>query len=142
MKGVFTGTRGILWGPDSKVQRCLARTRRGTPCQRPAEVNPLTGRRTRCRFHGGLAGCRTAEGKAKISAANMKHGRFTEAAKEQRRGELNANRAAVAARRAELAHIQAEGVRLKRELARGRPPAEVVPNRHRPLVVSPVKLDD
>jgi len=70
VKGVFTGTRGDLWSPDSKVQRCGARTRSGGCCKRPAEVNPLTGKRTRCRFHGGLAGCRTAEGKARISAAN------------------------------------------------------------------------
>ena len=117
MKGVFTGTRGILWGPGSKVQRCLARTRRGTPCQRPAEVNPLTGKRSRCRFHGGLAGCRTAEGKARISAANTKHGRFTKAAKEKRRAELEAKREALAVRRAELAYLQAESMKLKRELA-------------------------
>jgi hypothetical protein len=116
MKGVFTGKRGILWGPGSKVQRCLARTRRGTPCQRPAEVNPLTGKRSRCRFHGGLAGCRTAEGKARISAANTKHGRFTKAAKEKRQAELDAKRDALAVRRAELAYLQAEGRQLRREL--------------------------
>src|SRR5689334_7793141 len=117
MKGVFTGKRGILWGPNSKVQRCGARTRAGGFCKRPAEVNPLTGKRTRCRFHGGLAGCRTAEGKARISAANTKHGRFTNAAKEKRRVELEAKRAAAAIRKAELEHLQAENVRLKRELA-------------------------
>src|SRR5689334_8373480 len=116
MKGVFTGTRGILWGPLSKVQRCLARTRRGTMCQRPAEVNPLTGKRSRCRFHGGLAGCRTAEGKARISAANTKHGRFTKAAKERRRAELQVKRAAAAIRKAELEHLKAESMRLRREL--------------------------
>jgi hypothetical protein len=141
MKGVFTGTRGILWGPESKVQRCLARTRRGTPCQRPAEVNPLTGKRSRCRFHGGLAGCRTAEGKARISAANTKHGRFTKAAKEKRKAELGTKRAAVAARHAELASLHTESMQLKRELVRERRPAELVRNRYRPHVVSPAKLD-
>jgi hypothetical protein len=120
MKGVFTGIRGDLWGPNSKVQRCLARTRRGTPCQRPAEVNPLTGRRSRCRFHGGLAGCRTPEGRTRISAANTKHGRFTKAAKEKRRAELQAKREAAAMRKAELEHLQAESMRLKKELARER----------------------
>jgi hypothetical protein len=120
MKGVFTGMRGDLWSPASKVQRCGARTRSGGCCKRPAEVNPLTGKRTRCRFHGGLAGCRTAEGKARISAANTKHGRFTKAAKEKRRAELEAKRAAAAIRKAELAHLQAETMRLKRELARER----------------------
>ncbi|MGA8595757.1 MAG: HGGxSTG domain-containing protein [Bryobacteraceae bacterium] len=118
MKGVFTGTRGILWGPGSKVQRCLARTRHGTPCQRPAEINPLTGKRSRCRFHGGLAGCRTAEGKARISAANTKHGRFTKAAKEKLKAELEAKRADAAIRRAELAYLQAENARLKKQLSR------------------------
>jgi hypothetical protein len=83
-------------------------------------VNPLTGRRSRCRFHGGLAGCRTAEGKARISAANTKHGRFTKAAKEKRRVELQAKREAAAIRKAELEHLQAESMRLKRELARER----------------------
>jgi acyl-CoA reductase-like NAD-dependent aldehyde dehydrogenase len=117
MKGVFTGTRGILWGPESKVQRCLARTRRGTPCQRPAETNPLTGKRSRCRFHGGLAGCRTAEGKARISAANTKHGRFTNAAKEKRKEALEAKREAAEIRRDELAYLQTENMKLKRELA-------------------------
>ncbi|MGA8596537.1 MAG: HGGxSTG domain-containing protein [Bryobacteraceae bacterium] len=117
MKGVFTGTRGILWGPGSKVQRCLARTRRGTPCQRPAEINPLTGKRARCRFHGGLAGCRTAGGKARISAANTKHGRFTKAAREKRKLELEAKRSDAAIRRAELAYLETENAQLKRQLS-------------------------
>jgi hypothetical protein len=104
-------------------------------------VNPLTGKRSRCRFHGGLAGCRTAEGKARISAANTKHGRFTKAAKKKRRAELEAKREAAAIRKAELAHLQAESMRLKRELARERRPAELAPNRYRPVVVSPAKLD-
>jgi hypothetical protein len=116
MKGTFSGRRGDLWSAESKVQRCLARTRRGTPCQRPAEVNPLTGRRTRCRFHGGLAGCRTAEGKARISAANTKHGRFTKAAKEIRRAELEAKRETAAIRKAELAGLHAANMELEREL--------------------------
>jgi hypothetical protein len=117
VKGVFTGIRGDLWSPESKVQRCGARTRTGGCCKRPAEINPLTGRRSRCRFHGGLAGCRTAEGKARISAANTKHGRFTKAAKEKRKSELEAKREASAIRRAELAYLSAESMRLKRELA-------------------------
>jgi hypothetical protein len=116
VKGVFTGTRGDLWSPASKVQRCGALTRAGGCCKRPAEVNPLSGRRIHCRFHGGLGGCRTAEGKARISAANTKHGKYSKAAKEQRRAELQAKREAAAIRKAELEHLQAEGRRLKREL--------------------------
>jgi hypothetical protein len=65
-----------------------------------------------------LAGCRTAEGKARISAANSKHGRFTRAVKEKRRAELEAKRAAAAVRKTELGQLQAESMQLKRELAR------------------------
>src|SRR5947209_8658940 len=62
MKGVFTGLRAPLWGPESKVQRCGAITRRRTPCLKPAEVHPTTGRRLRCRLHGGRRGPRAALG--------------------------------------------------------------------------------
>ena len=68
--------------PKNPGQSCGARTRRGTACQKP----PLAGK-TRCRLHGGLStGPRTAEGKARIAAAQWKHGRrskgFTEARKQ------------------------------------------------------------
>lgn len=44
--------------------RCGARTRMGRPCRAPACANG------RCRMHGGLStGCRTAEGRAKVTAA-------------------------------------------------------------------------
>ena len=50
---------------------CLAKTRKGTACQKP----PIKGKR-RCRLHGGLStGPKTAEGKARIAAAHWKHGR-------------------------------------------------------------------
>ncbi len=70
------------FGPEPPLQRCGARTRRGTACQK----HPLAGK-TRCRLHGGLStGPRTAEGKARIVAAHWKHGRrsraFTEARKQ------------------------------------------------------------
>jgi len=61
MKGVFTGTRGQLWGEGSRIKTCNARTRKGTLCQKPAEVHPSTGRRLRCRLHGGRGGSRTEE---------------------------------------------------------------------------------
>ncbi len=55
----------------SMTDLCLAKTRRGTACQKP----PIKGK-TRCRLHGGLStGPRTSEGKAKIAAAHYKHGR-------------------------------------------------------------------
>ena len=70
-------TIGIEWrfGPDWPGQRCGAKTRRGTACQRPA--NKQNGR---CRLHGGAStGPRTKEGLAKIAAANLRHGEFTQA---------------------------------------------------------------
>ena len=74
----------IPWrfGPDWPGQRCAAKTRKGTACQKPT----LRGK-TRCRLHGGLStGPKTPEGKARIAAAHWKHGRrsraFTEARKQ------------------------------------------------------------
>ena len=58
-------------GPNWPGQRCLAKTRKGTPCQNPAVKD-----KNRCRMHGGKStGPRTAEGKARVAAANTKHGR-------------------------------------------------------------------
>ena len=52
--------------------RCGAKTRSGKPCAK----YPINGKR-RCRLHGGLStGPRTAEGKARIAAAQLKHGRY------------------------------------------------------------------
>jgi hypothetical protein len=56
-------------------KRCLAKTRQGTPCQ-----NPVVTGRNRCRMHGGKStGPRTAEGKARVAAAQTKHGRRSKA---------------------------------------------------------------
>ena len=66
---------GIPWqfGPNWPGQRCEARTRKGTACQRPARL-PVG----RCRLHGGSStGPRTAEGLARLIASKIKHGRFT-----------------------------------------------------------------
>ena len=63
------------FGADWPGQRCGAKTRRGTPCQRPANK-----RNGRCRLHGGAStGPRTEEGLAKIAAANTTTGRHTKA---------------------------------------------------------------
>ena len=67
--------KGIPWqfGPDWPGQRCEARTRRGTPFQRPAKL-PVG----RCRLHGGAStGPRTKDGLARLTEARTKHGRFT-----------------------------------------------------------------
>src|SRR4051794_26276690 len=115
-KGVFTGVRAPLWGPGSKVQRCGAITRRGTLCQKPAEVHPSTGRRLRCRLHGGRGGPRTEEGKARIAAANFKHGRYSKAGLESREAELEAKNIAGAIYKADMAEIRAERIMLDNQL--------------------------
>jgi len=64
-------TKSTHLGPNWLGQRCLAKTRKGTPCQNPAVKD-----KNRCRMHGGKStGPRTAEGKARVVAANTKHGR-------------------------------------------------------------------
>ena len=51
---------------------CGARTRSNSPCAK----YPIKGKR-RCRLHGGLStGPKTAEGRARIAAAQFKHGRY------------------------------------------------------------------
>ena len=68
-------TIGIEWrfGPDWPGQRCGAKTRQGSPCKRPANK-----RNGRCRLHGGQStGPKTAEGRAKIAAANTTTGQHT-----------------------------------------------------------------
>lgn len=66
---------GIPWqfGPNWPSQRCEARTRKGTPCQRPARL-PVG----RCRLHGGRStGPTTEAGLARLIASKIKHGKFT-----------------------------------------------------------------
>ena len=68
-------TIGIEWrfGADWPGHRCDAKTRKGTACQRPANK-----KNRRCRVHGGAStGPRTKEGRARISDANLRHGRYT-----------------------------------------------------------------
>ena len=67
--------RGTRFGANWPGQRCLAKTRRGAPCQ-----NPVVTDRNRCRMHGGKStGTRTAEGKARVAAAHTTHGRRSRA---------------------------------------------------------------
>ena len=66
---------GIDWqfGPNWPGQRCEARTRRGTLCQRPG-----TKRNGKCRLHGGNStGPRTEAGRARLVSSKIKHGKFT-----------------------------------------------------------------
>ena len=62
-------------------ERCGAKTRRGTECQRPAYKH-----NRRCGLHGGLStGATTPEGLQRISEANLRHGRFTKKKLERQR---------------------------------------------------------
>jgi len=76
-------TTGLEWrfGSNWPGERCGAKTRKGTPCQRPA--NKKNGW---CRLHGGASsGPRTEVGRARISAANLRHGKYTKDKLEKRR---------------------------------------------------------
>ena len=67
--------KGIPWqfGPDWPGQRCGAKTRKGTPCQRPARL-PVG----RCKLHGGAStGPRTKGGLARLTDARTTHGLYT-----------------------------------------------------------------
>ena len=76
-------TIGIEWrfGPDWPGQRCGAKTRRGTACQRPA--NKKNGRW--CLHGGASTGARSEAGLARISAANLRHREFTKDKLQKRR---------------------------------------------------------
>src|SRR5215212_8919426 len=59
-----------------QASRCLAKTRRGTPCQSPATKHG------RCRMHGGAPRTGAPSGKAN---GNWKHGRYSKESTELRR---------------------------------------------------------
>jgi hypothetical protein len=87
-KGHKTGS-ATRFGKEWPGVRCAAKTRRGSPCQRPARL-PVG----RCRVHGGAStGPRTEEGRARIAAAQITHGRLTRAAKEAAKGRAEIGRA-------------------------------------------------
>ena len=80
--------KDIPWrfGPNWPGKRCEAKTRKGTPCQRPAKL-PVG----RCRLHGGAStGPRTEAGLARLAASKTKHGRYTkiEKAKAKARAQI------------------------------------------------------
>ena len=61
------------FGKDWPGQRCLAKTRKATLCQRPAYKHS-----GKCGLHGGSStGAQTEAGLKRISDANLKHGRST-----------------------------------------------------------------
>ena len=76
-------TTGLEWrfGSNWREERCGAKTRKETPCQRPA--NKKNGR---CRLHGeASSGPRTEVERAKILAATLRHGKYTKDKLEKRR---------------------------------------------------------
>ena len=92
------------FGPNWSGQRCGARTKAGTPCQRPAVK-----KKGRCTRHGGKStGPRTEEGRARIAAAQTTHGRLTK----EKRAEAKRNAEVGRQVRAELAEIEAWAVDL------------------------------
>jgi hypothetical protein len=67
-------------GDFRKAPRCGAKNRRGLACQQPGMTNG------RCRLHGGKStGARTPEGRQRIAQANLKHGYYAQAARQERR---------------------------------------------------------
>ena len=75
-----------LFGPDWQGQKCLAKTRRGTRCQRPARL-PVG----KCLLHGAASsGPKTTEGLARLAASKTIHGRTSklERAKARHRAEV------------------------------------------------------
>ncbi len=63
------------FGPQWPGRRCGAKTRSGSPCQKPA----LFGK-TRCQLHGGRAGAPRGE-----RNGNYRHGRYTKQEQERKR---------------------------------------------------------
>ena len=58
--------------PNQSKSLCGAKTRSGHPCRKPTLK-----RKRRCRLHGGAStGPKTAEGKARIAKAQLKHGKY------------------------------------------------------------------
>lgn len=67
---------------NATVKLCNARARRNNnqPCRQPGMLT-----NGRCRLHGGKStGPKTAQGKARSTQANLKHGRYTQEALHER----------------------------------------------------------
>ena len=97
---------GTRFGPDWPGQRCLAKTRQGGTCQKPALKN-----KSRCQLHGGRStGPRTEDGRARISASNYKHGRRTNERIAADRARAQSNREIWAALRERIALMIADGL--------------------------------
>jgi hypothetical protein len=97
---------GTRFGSDWPGRRCLAKTRQGGECQKPALKN-----KSRCQLHGGRStGPRTEEGRSRISASHYKHGMRTNERIAADRARAQANREIWAALRERIALIIADGI--------------------------------
>ena len=80
-KSISERGKATRFGPNWPGERCGAKTRRGTECQRPAHKQ-----NGRCSLHGGRStGAKTADGLQVISEANLRHGRYTKDKLERQR---------------------------------------------------------
>jgi len=87
-----------LYGPNWQGQRCEARTRKGTPCQRPG-----TKKNGRCKLHGSRStGPKTEDGSARLTASKTIHGRSSKAARAKAKERAEVSRQV----RAELKEIE------------------------------------
>lgn len=90
------------FGPNWPGKRCGAKTRAGTPCQRAAVK-----RTGRCTRHGGKStGPKTEEGRARIAAAHITHGRYTKEKREEDRKNAQIGREI----RAEIRELEKEAI--------------------------------
>lgn len=73
--------RGWRFGDSWPGQRCLAKTRRGTKCRRPAYKKS-----GKCHLHGGASsGPKTQQGIENIKKAQTTHGNFSKEAIKERK---------------------------------------------------------
>ncbi len=81
MQSVIQSETLITLGGRIRCRQCSAKSKRtGYQCRAPA-----TKGKTTCRFHGsGSTGARSPEGKARIAAAHLVHGRETRSIRKER----------------------------------------------------------
>ena len=97
------------FGADWLGRRCGAQTRSGAACRKAA----MTGR-ARCRNHGGCAtGALTEAGRARIAAAQTKHGRLTKEKRAEARQRAELGREIRAELRSIETALVAEGLLAK-----------------------------
>ena len=80
--------KGTRFGDSWTGQRCLAKTRGGSPCQKAAIAS-----KGRCQLHGGRStGPKTVEGRQRVAMAHYKHGNRTKERLAENKARADANR--------------------------------------------------